>query len=71
MRPFVRTLSAGDMIEMISRYSLPPDVIRLCLPIGGLCRRNVQNMGMEEGDMLLGLRPGDDTSRDQQIIHVA
>jgi hypothetical protein len=30
-------------------------------------------MGMEEEekDMLLGLRPCDDTSKDQQIIHVA
>jgi hypothetical protein len=50
-----------------------PDLIQLCLLIGGLCRRSVQDMGMEEEekDMLLGLRPCDDTSKDQQIIHVA
>jgi hypothetical protein len=72
MRSFVRTLSAADMIKMISYCSLL-DVIQLCLLIGGLCRRSVQGMGMEEKekDMLLGWRPCDDTSKDQQIIHVA
>jgi hypothetical protein len=49
---------------MISCYSLP-DVVRICLPIESLCRRSVQNMGVEEEDMLLGLRPGDDTNKDQ------